>query len=735
MFSYIGATEYGWFHCISEGSQNWKSLRFFENIGYRFEEVSEGVFELLITRDSDHIKYHGNFYTFPDIQEYRTRDLYSPESPGLWTYRGRADDLIVLSNGEKINPIPMENRIRMHPGVRSVLVIGEYQFSPSLLVEMENSKVPETHEELRDALNDIWPTVEEANKLAPAFAKIPKSLILFSPPGKGFHRAGKGTVQRQATVKAYSQDLESLFGSQELELLIEGLSVSYPSSPESIKLVTREVCLEALATKGHGNFNGLSDSEDLFTWGLDSLSVMVIVRRLRAVMRFYNSEYDVEYIKPRLIYSSTSIEKIARAIIVTTPRNVVTVTPSSRPERVGRMETMLRKYTMDLPTVKHQNSIRERPWTVVLTGTTGSLGSYLLDALMRQPEEKVYKIYCLNRSGDAAGRQRRSNESRGLKSLPGNGRVEFLQSDLSRPGLGLTADKYAQLIDSTTVVIHCAWKVDFNLSIESFEPQVLGVRNLLNFSFDSRYKAPLTFISSISTVLEWQSNHPGEKVPSAVVHDFDAPEYVGYGESKYISERLLEEFSRNSGISTAVFRTGQIAGPISTKGSWNKQEWLPSLIASSKYLHVLPESLSSFEVIDWIPVDVLSDIMVDLVGEILKSRQGEGKTHVYNLVNPKAATWSNLLPTVQETLGITETSSLEEWVRCLEESIRHSNSINTEQNPAAKLVDFFQLLAKRNTKESMGYDVENLLQDSRGARGLEVVTPDWMRLWLQQWSF
>jgi hypothetical protein len=50
-----------------------------------------------------------------------------------------------------------------------------------------------------------------------------------------------------------------------------------------------------------------------------------------------------------------------------------------------------------------------------------------------------------------------------------------LQADLSLPQLGLAPGTYRQLIDEVTVVIHCAWKVDFNLTIESFESQIRGV--------------------------------------------------------------------------------------------------------------------------------------------------------------------------------------------------------------------------------------------------------------------
>src|SRR6187402_1027750 len=127
LLSFIGATECGWFHTLAGDSQVWDSLKFFSEIGYRFDEISEGIFEFVIVNDARTNKYHGIFEVFPTLSEYRSRDLYAPhpEAPGWLRYQGRADDLIVLSNGEKINPIPMENIIRSHPAIKAALIVGE----------------------------------------------------------------------------------------------------------------------------------------------------------------------------------------------------------------------------------------------------------------------------------------------------------------------------------------------------------------------------------------------------------------------------------------------------------------------------------------------------------------------------------------------------------------------------------------------------------------------------------
>jgi len=51
------------------------------------------------------------------------------------------------------------------------------------------------------------------------------------------------------------------------------------------------------------------------------------------------------------------------------------------------MEHLFSKYAKDLPTTVQRDpgdsSVEARKATVILTGSTGSLGSYLLDALLR----------------------------------------------------------------------------------------------------------------------------------------------------------------------------------------------------------------------------------------------------------------------------------------------------------------------------------------------------------------
>lgn len=127
------------------------------------------------------------------------------------------------------------------------------------------------------------------------------------------------------------------------------------------------------------------------------------------------------------------------------------------------------------------------------------------------------------------------------------------------------------------MMIDNQWQVDFNLNLESFEPHIAGVRDLIVLSNQSPKSPPILFTSSISTLDNWAVKHPKEKVPESAFHDFSVPAAMGYGESKYIAEQLLEKAGKDSGVSAAICRVGQLAGPVVKDGVWSKQEWLPSV--------------------------------------------------------------------------------------------------------------------------------------------------------------
>ncbi len=709
LMSFYGSTEAMLFPTRLVDQENWEYTNLGPLAGAEFRHHSEDLYELVIVRQKDLELYQGIFRTFPDLQEYSMHDLYSkhPTKPDYWRYRGRSDDVIVLVNGEKLNPVTMEQVIMSHPEVRAALVVGQARFQTALLIEP--SKPDMSEEEKGKLIESIWPLIEKANSEYPAHARLSKSLILFTTPAKPMSRAGKGTVQRAITISQYAKEIEALYtGSGNDEESLDLNTQDIHSLSSSIRsMIEHSTKLESL-----------SDEDDFFTHGMDSLQVLQVVRKLRTSLIKNGTDVNIT---TSTIYLHPTVAKLSKAVMqLVHPSLTGGVTAE---DDISQMRESLRKWSSDLPGQNKQSSL-----TVILTGSTGSLGSYLLDALLAEP--KVAKIYCLNRSDDGAQRQIQSHSSRGLTTSWAPERVSFLQTDMSKPLFGLPDPTYDELLHHVTHIIHNAWAVDFNLALSSFEDtHIRGVRQFIDFCVHSENRAHIFFTSSISTVMNWSANHSGA-VPEQIFDDFSVAQPMGYAESKHISERLLAIAGEFSNLPSAVCRVGQVAGPVgSEKGMWNRQEWFPSIVASSAYLGLLPESLMAMGT-EWIPVDVLAKVIVELLDS---TDNGGDITRVYHTLNPYSAEWRHLIPTVKERLGAnTKVVPYNQWVDALEQSAAKTEDVG--RNPAIKLLDFFKGL-EQHAGKSMLLETKETIKASKTLKGLGPVSPEWMDIWMRQWGF
>jgi len=143
------------------------------------------------------------------------------------------------------------------------------------------------------------------------------------------------------------------------------------------------------------------------------------------------------------------------------------------------------------------------------------------------------------------------------------------------------------------------------------------------------------------------------------------------------------------------------------------------------------------DLIDWIPVDDLSTIIIELMNQVLQDVGGPKlQTTVYNLVNPKSTNWSALSSSVQEIANIKNMVPLKTWVNTLEESSRSNNGDVVQMNPGLKLLDFYQGLGDGQTpaEKTSRYEVGKLVENSETASKLSAVTPESMKLWMEQWK-
>ena len=718
----LGTTELGTFSQIEVDQADWSYIHFAPNAGVNFRHFSGDEYELVVIREEKLKPFQPVFELFPDLPEFSSKDLFSkhPTKPNLWLYQGRSDDVITFLNGEKTNPISMEGSISSHPDIRSALVIGQGRFEASLLVEPCQSD-PLSINDRAQFIERLWPLIQKANGQCPAHARVSKSHVLFTTPEKPMSRAGKGTVQRRLTIEKYSAEVDNLYADADRLRYCEAIVESSGSIEQSV----------AQAVISATGIADIKADEDFFARGMDSLQVIQIARYLKGGLE--KGGIRADSLAPSTIYTHPTIVKLTQEIIYHAQESRAS-TEADEKMRVEKMSLMLQKHSAGMITQENQLSTTndKSPQTVLLTGSTGALGSYLLERLAGC--ETIKRIYCLNRSSDSEQRQDQALASRGLILHSHQNRVVYLTIDMSKNDLGLEHGVYSDIIDNVELIIHNAWQVDFNLSLDSYEHNhVGGVRNLIEMAIKSTHRAAIFFISSISSVSNYSARERTQ-VPEETIKDFTVPQRMGYAESKYIAERLLDIAATDCNVPVAVCRVGQIAGSIGgSEGMWSKQEWLPSLVLSSRHLGVIPDSLSGLETVDWIPIDILSDIITELALQPSTALGSDGKT--YHAVNPSKTTWAALLPSILAALGPTvHAIPFSEWVKRLRASAETATSEgDLAINPAIKLMELYEgLLSGESSVASLG--TRETRKASPTLRDLGPIQGRWMAKWIEQWK-
>ena len=267
--------------------------------------------------------------------------------------------------------------------------------------------------------------------------------------------------------------------------------------------------------------------------------------------------------------------------------------------RETEVSTYVQRFSADFdaPTASPQTSPpRPDSQCVLVTGASGSLGSHLVKALAERPD--VMTVICLNRrsSSDPLARQKAAFASRGI-SIDGNAlrKLRAIETDTSKPHLGLADAEYATLVRSVSAILHNAWPMSGKRPIKAFEGQFQALRNLINLARDiigsrgESSRVSFQLISSIGVVGHYPlwsgiTHVPEERMEVKSV----LPN--GYCDAKFTCERILDETLHKypNNFRTMTARLGQIAGS-KVSGYWNPMEHFSFLVKSSKTLKTLPD--------------------------------------------------------------------------------------------------------------------------------------------------
>jgi thioester reductase-like protein len=369
---------------------------------------------------------------------------------------------------------------------------------------------------------------------------------------------------------------------------------------------------------------------------------------------------------------------------------------------------MLHAFTKQLPQSTQTCSDPLRPKTFAIIGSTGYLGPHIIAALLRTHRES--NIFCLNRT--VTGRQRTETEvGKILGDVPvPYDRLHFFVADLTQPAFGIGSTKLALETDE---LIFNAWNPHWGKDLAYFEPLLKGVRNAVDFCATALKGPRLTFVSSVCAVGDWpmvQLENP--IIPEDVILDWRSAMPHGYGESKYVAERILAEASAAAGLPVNIVRAGQIGGPSTPqRGTWPRQSWLCAIIEMSQRTRTFPKHVQR---LDWNPVDLLAEAIVNTT---MRPRV-LWHVEVFNLVHPEGAPWRLFLETLQSAHGLeAQEVGFQDWLDCFGPSRMPLYSFFSASNGGRELNMVFE-----STR------AQEVLPE------LPAITRDLLETWIRDWN-
>ncbi|KUJ20445.1 polyketide synthetase [Mollisia scopiformis] len=232
------------------------------------------------------------------------------------------------------------------------------------------------------------------------------------------------------------------------------------------------------------------------------------------------------------------------------------------------------------------------PRTIVLTGSTGFLGNYILRLLVEAPG--VERIHCIAiRNSDK------------LAEFADSEKVVVHYGDLSLPRCGLSDVEAASIFDAADAIIHNGADVSFLKTYSSLRVPNLGsTKELVKLALPRQ--VPFHFIST-GTVGKLSKTE--FLAPESLAKFVPGPSFAdGYAASKWSSEVFLEKVHKQLGLPTFIHRPSSI-----TRNQAGETDIVSNVLKFSSIIKALPESNQWTGYVDLISLENAATGIVDSV--------------------------------------------------------------------------------------------------------------------------
>ena len=319
------------------------------------------------------------------------------------------------------------------------------------------------------------------------------------------------------------------------------------------------------------------------------------------------------------------------------------------------------------------------PSEILLTGATGFLGAYLMDALLERTDAR---ITCLVRSDSTEAGLERIAEAFSLYALDSGrleARIDVLPSDLTKPRLGLDEATFDRLACEIDVIHHAGAMVHHASPYSQLrDANVDGTRRILELAAAGG-GLPVHYVSTLSVL-------PPRPFPGKTrFHEHDPIDAFpvpagGYNLSKWVAEHLVVD-ARRAGIPVSVYRPGPVSGDQRT-GAFNRDDFLYRLMSGYLQSGLAPDGETS---LDMLPVDFVAETIVALADD----PDSLGQT--FHLLHPNPASSEILFEVCREAGHPIKRVPYQRWFEHLTEIAKHD-----ENHPLYPLVGLFSSRSGRS---------------------------------------
>lgn len=581
LLNFYGTTETGPLSntFVPKDNYNWRYFRLRTDVQKKIEELDrkEGERRFRLT-----VFPYGGTEGFK-IADQLIRNEEYPETD--FAAVGRDDDIIVLATGEKADPLILETMLGDAPAVKSAIAFGENRFNLGVVVEPAHSVDVGEEEAFKES---IWPIIIAANQKMEAHSRVssPDAIVVVSA-GVVIPRTDKGSIPRREVYSLFEKEINEVYK------ILSGAAVD--TTIEALNPENLEHDLKALVEK-HTKLQGITSVEDsLFDLGLDSLQGLqlrrVLITAVSKTPAFNGVNVD-KLLPPQFLYVNTSIREMAAALSGNTG---VSGDPAVAPWKEVNKFIELFSLSKDAASNVTTEKVPSAPGNsvVLLTGSSGSLGSHILTSLGRSSQVKQV-IVCQRKSkGSTPTFDKSVLSSRGLDLTDKEwSKVSTIQIDLAATRLGLNDVDYSILQGKITHIIHAAWPMNYLTRLPAFQGQFKFLNALLQLgvAVTGSAKCRFVFVSSIASVAKIGLTNGGKPISEKVVDPLDAACGIGYADGKLVCEKLLEKAASmyDGQLEVTCVRCGQITGARKT-GWWNSAEQIPMLLRTAQSVGSLPQ--------------------------------------------------------------------------------------------------------------------------------------------------